>query len=822
MADLAKLGIEIKNRAANAAIKDSKRELTNLGTSAGLMQRTVTRSFAFMRKEAIAFAGVAAGLGTAFAFLLPATRQFAEFEEKISELSAITGAVGADLEFLSNTAREFGATTTLSATQAAEAMKLIASAKPELLENNAALAQTTQEMLLLAEAAKITLPQAARTLGVALNQFQEDASEANRFVNVLAAGARFGSSEIVDTADAIRRSGTAAAGAGVSFEELNASIQTLARFEVKGSEAGTALRNVILRLSVANDQINPKIVGFNQALENLGELALSDKEKLKLFGLENIQFADILINNIDVAEEFREKLTGTQTATEQASTNTDNLKGDLKSLNSVWEELKITVGEDVNPTVRSFIQVLTDGIAFVTDMHAVLRGFADFMVGTVAAGFIRLRATVQTTFLDMLSTIRESMGAAVDFIADALDTARSNKAIGFGADLLGLDPETLRRTSEGLREYADSLSNEAAPAQQAIADTKRDIIETSEAEILALEQLIQDAADWNARNREVAASNEAVAASQENVNDAVNAAAAGTERLVAELSEGLRQKKMDHLKELAEDGERLRQSVLTPLEEFNQKMREVEELRAAGAISAETAARAEEKFREELERGTASLEELKTTGTSAFDELKTAVEGWSRSFADAMLSGERGFKGFVDSVVREISRIALAKATEPLFNALSSGLETFFSTGSFNFGGGSSGGGGAGGGFTSSSGLGLSSANLFASGGIARGPSVNVIGEGSSPEAFVPLPDGKTIPVTIKGGTASGGTNVNVDINVVNESNAEVTAQNNGMQNGRVQIQMLVKDTIDALVTNGQLDKTLKQGYGVDRAGRTR
>ncbi|MBZ4261758.1 phage tail tape measure protein, partial [Mycobacterium tuberculosis] len=86
----------------------------------------------------------------------------------------------------------------------------------------------TNSALILAQAAGRTLPDATRTLALSLTQYEASAQEADRYINVLAAGAKYGSSEIVDTAAAIKNGGVAAAQAGVGFEQLNAAIQVLA------------------------------------------------------------------------------------------------------------------------------------------------------------------------------------------------------------------------------------------------------------------------------------------------------------------------------------------------------------------------------------------------------------------------------------------------------------------------------------------------------------------------------------------------------------------------------------------------------------------
>src|SRR5690606_11091448 len=110
----------------------------------------------------------------------------------------ITGATGDDLAYYEEQAKKIGQTTSLSASQAVEAFKLIGSAKPELLSNKEALAAMTEEAIKLAEASGMDLPDAANSLASALNQFGESSEEANRYINVMAAGAKEGSAEITE------------------------------------------------------------------------------------------------------------------------------------------------------------------------------------------------------------------------------------------------------------------------------------------------------------------------------------------------------------------------------------------------------------------------------------------------------------------------------------------------------------------------------------------------------------------------------------------------------------------------------------------------
>ncbi len=315
-----------------------------------------------LAKNAVRVSGAIAALGFARAVVVAA-----KFEKSISELSAITGATGTQLKFLSDEARKMGAATTLSASQAAEAFKLVASGKPELLESSEALAAVTREVVTLAEAAGIEMPEAADALTAALNQFSAGADEANRFINVLAAGSKFGASTIEQTSEALEKAGTVASIAGISFEELNANIQGLAAVAIKGSDAGTALRNAILKLqNQANPEFNPAIVGLTQAFKNLSKSGLGTVDLMNLVGLRTIAATQALLKQADGLETLEGKITGTNVAQEQAAIRTDNLIGDMLRLNAAFEEASITLIDRLNPSLRSAAQAITQVINAAT------------------------------------------------------------------------------------------------------------------------------------------------------------------------------------------------------------------------------------------------------------------------------------------------------------------------------------------------------------------------------------------------------------------------------------------------------------------------
>ncbi|HBW7540179.1 TPA: phage tail tape measure protein [Klebsiella pneumoniae] len=373
MADVASLAVGLHLNAASfksqllGAYGDAENQSRRFNRNA---QADAKKTEDAYKKVGLSISGMAsrlaglAGAGLSIGTIVTTSRQYGQ---ALSDLQAITGATAAEMKALDLAAQEMGRTTEYSASQAAEALKLMASAKPELLKTSDGLQKATNSALILAQAAGTTLPDATRTLALSLNQYGASAQEADRYINVLAAGAKYGSSEIVDTAAAIKNGGVAAAQAGVGFEQLNAAIQVLAEREIKGGEAGTALRNVILNLEKGTDKsLKPSVVGLSQALTNLSGKNLST-EAVKLFGVENLNAASILVQNRSKLDELTASLTGTKTAHEQASIRVNNLNGDLLGLSSAFEGMVIKIGQSSNGPLRSGIQVATEALNSLAD-----------------------------------------------------------------------------------------------------------------------------------------------------------------------------------------------------------------------------------------------------------------------------------------------------------------------------------------------------------------------------------------------------------------------------------------------------------------------
>ena len=443
MADVASLAVGLHLNAANfksqlvSAYGDAGKQSRQFNKQAQDDAKKTEEAYGRVNSAVRGLAGRIAGLagvGLSLGTIIQTSRQYSQ---ALSDLSSITGATGNKLRDLDAAAQQMGRTTEYSASQAVEALKLMASAKPELLDTADGLQKATNSALLLAQAGGSTLPDATRTLALSLNQFGAGAEQADRYINVLAAGAKFGASEINDTAAAIKNGGVAAAQAGIGFETLNAAIQVLASREIKGGEAGTALRNIILSLEKGTDKtLKPSVVGLSKALENLAGKNLSTAQAVKLFGVENINAASILTGNRGKIDELTKSLTGTQTAHEQAAIRVNNLNGDLMGLTSAFEGLIIKVGQSGSGPLRSGIQAISEGINTLSDNFNAVASVALYTLIPVLStkltaglrenisGWAANEAAVRKNALQQAETAKQTIAAAQSTRQQAQEEAR--------------------------------------------------------------------------------------------------------------------------------------------------------------------------------------------------------------------------------------------------------------------------------------------------------------------------------------------------------------------------------------------------------------
>lgn len=330
-------------------------------------------------------------------------------EEAQAELKALTGLdddsiqwLTRQAEILSTSMEKSGLRIRQSSDEILQAYMLIGSKKPELLGNKEALNAVTVEAMRLAAAAKIDLKDAVTATTISLNMYGESADQAAKYVNVLAAGSKEGAADVSAQAAAIKNAGVAAATAGVSIEELQGTIQTLAEKGIESEVAGTALKKFFLVLQTGPDETNPKIVGLQTAIENLNKKNMTAADIQKMFGEEAYSAASILIQNVDAVDRYTKAVTGSNTAVEQAAINSDTNRAKLEQQKNALKEAGNELIERLNPslmTLTSLTNKIITALPIVIDWFIEYRDIVISTVAGISAYTVAIKASAIATKL---------------------------------------------------------------------------------------------------------------------------------------------------------------------------------------------------------------------------------------------------------------------------------------------------------------------------------------------------------------------------------------------------------------------------------------
>lgn len=411
--------------------------------------------------------------GISFA-LMDVTKKSMEFEKSLSGLRALTGLGAKDMEYFKKAAIDLGSTSTQTASQVVEAYKLIGSQQPELLKNREALNEVTKQAIILAEAAGMDVPSAAKALSGSINQMGESANVAGEYINILAAASQAGSADIQYLSKAIEKSGGAANSVGVKYNELVAAIETIAPKITEASEAGTNLRNIFLILEGSSDNnLRPSVVGLSKALDNLASKNLDATQMTKMFGRESVTAALALVNAKDQYKGYIDAITGTNTALEQQRINNANLEGSLNAVSSAWEGFILTMNKS-----NGFLSTAAQGVASLmqnlTDLAKTQDEIQEKVIGDKANKIVdKIKGAYDANISGGLSKQRSIELTAIEY-----DETEAYKIDVLKSDLSSLtmslgDLEKRRKELAGMPGYYNR--KERGDILQSIHDTKERI-----------------------------------------------------------------------------------------------------------------------------------------------------------------------------------------------------------------------------------------------------------------------------------------------------------------------------------------------------------
>src|SRR5690625_765385 len=311
------------------------------------------------------------GIGTA------ATITGAKFQRQMSTVGAVSGATGADMEALSDKAREMGATTMFSATEAGEGMEFLARAGYSTDE----IMTSIPSVLDLAAAGAIDLGSAADITSNILSGFGMEASETAKVANILALASARSNVEVQGLGEAFKYVGPVASMAGLSIEDTTAAVGLLGDAGIQGGQAGRMLRSGIQSLLAPSDQaaalmeelgINvfdtngqlkpmPAILAeFEQGLQGMNAEQRAAALEM-IFGTDAMSAWSVLIGaGSEELGTFSNQLENAEgTAAAMHEQMSDNLYGDFQALISALQELSLSFFSVAEGPMRTFVQGLT-------------------------------------------------------------------------------------------------------------------------------------------------------------------------------------------------------------------------------------------------------------------------------------------------------------------------------------------------------------------------------------------------------------------------------------------------------------------------------
>lgn len=309
-----------------------------------------------------------------------------DFEAAMSNVAALSGATGKDLEDLTNTAREMGAATIFSATDAADALGYMALAGWDAQESMSGL----PGVLDLAAASGMGLAEASDLVTDYLTAFGESADQATRMADVLSYAQSKSNTTTEMLGDAFKNCAVNANACGLDIEQTTAILGKMADQGLKGSEAGTALnamfRDMTQKMEKGAIQIGKTKVKVQDANGDFRDMydIISDVEKatkgmgdaqkqdalMKTFTSDSIRGLNtVMAAGTDQVREFDKALRDSSgTAAEQAKVKNDNLKGSVAELSSAFEELQIQIYDLSQGPIKGLVDGLTDLINWVNQL----------------------------------------------------------------------------------------------------------------------------------------------------------------------------------------------------------------------------------------------------------------------------------------------------------------------------------------------------------------------------------------------------------------------------------------------------------------------
>ena len=308
-----------------------------------------------------------------------------QFEQGMANVSAISGATGAELTALSDKAKEMGTTTKFSALEAADAMSYMGMAG----WNSSQMIDGIAGIMNLAAASGEELASVSDIVTDALTAFGLKASDSAQFADVLAVASSKSNTNVSLLGESFKNVAATAGAMGYSMQDTTTALGLMANAGIKGSDAGTSLRGVMTRLAKPTAEVKQAMTALGISAVNtdgsmkplstlIPELqtafsSLTDSEKgqyaTMIAGKNALSgFLSIVNSSPDDFYSLSDAINNSEGAAQSmADTMNDTVSGKLTLLKSQFEGVKIAIFDALGSSqFKGVLQSMSDGLGALT------------------------------------------------------------------------------------------------------------------------------------------------------------------------------------------------------------------------------------------------------------------------------------------------------------------------------------------------------------------------------------------------------------------------------------------------------------------------
>ena len=385
-------------------------------------------------QQALIAAGIAAALKKIADAYMECVKIAGDFEAGMSNVEALSGATAAEMEQLSGVAKELGATTKFTAQEAADAMGYMAMAGWDAID----MMNGMDGVMQLAAASGEDLAMVSDIVTDNLTAFGLTAADTAHFSDVLAAAATNSNTNVSIMGETFKQSASIAGALGYSIEDVAVAVGLMANSGVKGSIAGTALKNTFNGLlewatltgaafgeyEYSAIKADGTMKSFSSTINELRVYfdQMTEAERVNnAMTIAGARGYNGLLAILNAADEDYASLTDSinncsGAAQRMASIKLDNMNGQLTLMNSAWEALRTTVGEQFIPEMRGLYEIGTDVFTvlndFVRENPALVKAVAAFVavIGVATAGLTAYAAIAKVVAALNLASLFATAG----------------------------------------------------------------------------------------------------------------------------------------------------------------------------------------------------------------------------------------------------------------------------------------------------------------------------------------------------------------------------------------------------------------------------